>query len=92
MLGTLRMHLETSITKYLELAKYIFPIENALSRSKFGRLGKAVLGEYRFDQNPLESALKRLISEQLGARTANGEDTLFRFKASKDEVSPECKV
>lgn len=92
MLGTLRMDVETCITKYLELAKDIFPIEKALSRSKFGKLGRAVLGDYRFDQKPLESALKRLISEQLGARATNGEDTVFRFEASKDGVSPECKV
>ena len=92
MLGTLRMDVETCITKYLELAKDIFPIEKALSRSKFGKLGKAVLGEYRFDQKPLELALKKMISEELGARAANGEDTLFKFEASRDGVSPECKV
>ena len=87
MLGTLRMDIETCITKYLELMKEIFPIEKGFFRSMFGNPRK-----YRFNHELLESALKRLISEYLGARATNGEDTLFRFEASKGGVSLECKV
>jgi hypothetical protein len=87
MLGTLRMDIETCITKYLELMKEIFPIEKGFFRSMFGNPKK-----YRFDHELLESALKRLIIEHLGARATDGEDTLFRFEASKDGGSPDCKV
>jgi hypothetical protein len=86
------MDIETCIQIYLDLVKKVFPTEGAVSRSKLGILGNLVRGNNRFDEKPLESALKELISEHVGVGAANGEDTPFRFEASKNGASPECKV
>jgi hypothetical protein len=92
MLGTLRMDIDTCITKYIEIAGEIFSIENNISQRKLGAFVNAIRGTSRFDPGPLEKAVKRLATEQLGDKATAGEDTPFRFESSRGNKSPRCKV
>jgi hypothetical protein len=89
MLGTLRMDIDTCINEYIDMAQEIFPIENIMSRNRLGILVNAIAGTQRFDPEPLEKAVKRLVKKHLGDRSPAGENTLFKFEASQD---PPCKV
>jgi hypothetical protein len=86
------MDINTCISEYIDMAPEIFPVENIVSSSKFGKLLKVVKGNHRFDPTPLETAVKRLIQKHLGPKAAGGEDTLFKFDASRDQSTPQCKV
>ena len=92
MLGTLRMDLDTCIKEYLDMAPQIFPVENTFGRSTVGRIIKLARGKERFDPQPLESAVKRLVKEYLGDTTIAGENTHFRFRASDVNDQDDCKV
>jgi hypothetical protein len=92
MLGTLRMDIDTCINEYIDMAPKIFPVENIVSGSAFGKLMKVAKGKHRFDPTPLEMAVKRLVQKHLGAKAVGGEDTLFKFEASRDHAMPQCKV
>jgi hypothetical protein len=92
MLGTLRMDINTCINEYIDMAPEIFPVENIVSGSKLGKLLKVVKGNHRFDPTSLEMAVKRLIQKHLGPKATEGEDTLFKFDASRDQAMPQCKV
>ena len=92
MLGTLRMDIDACINEYIDMAPEIFPVENFISGSTFGKLVKVARGKQRFDPTPLEIAVKRLIRKYLGPKDAGGEDTLFKFEASRDQSMPQCKV
>jgi hypothetical protein len=92
MLGTLRMDIDTCINEYIDMAPKIFPVENIVSGSTVGRLVKVAKGKHRFDPVPLEMAVKRLVRKHLGVRASRGEDTVFKFEASRDHAIPECKV
>jgi hypothetical protein len=92
MLGTLRMDIDTCINEYIDMAPDIFPIEGAISGSKFGKLIQVVRGRQRFDPLPLEEAVKRLVRKHLAERATEGEDTPMRFEVSRDNEGPQCKV
>jgi hypothetical protein len=92
MLGTLRMDIDTCINEYIDMAPEIFPVENIVSGSTLGKLVKVAKGKHRFDPTPLEMAVKRLVQKHLGPKAAGGEDTLFKFEASRDHLMPQCKV
>lgn len=62
------MDIDTCIEEYLKMAPYIFPIENLISGSKFGKLFTVARGQQRFDPKPLEDAVKGLVVEDLGER------------------------
>ena len=85
MLGTLRMDIQTCIDEYLKLAPQIFPIESRTQGSTFGKFVKMAGGRQRFKAEPLELAIKKLVKQHLGERSTEGEETLFRFEASKRE-------
>jgi hypothetical protein len=89
MLGTLRMDIGTCINEYIDMAQEIFPIENIISRNRLGILVNTMTGIQRFDPEPLEKAIKRMVKKHLGDRSSAGENTLFKFEASRD---PPCKV
>jgi hypothetical protein len=92
MLGTLRMDIETCINEYINMAPEIFPVENIVSGSTLGKLMKVAQGKHRFDPTPLEMRVKRLVQNHLGPKAADGEDTLFKFEASRDHTAPQCKM
>ena len=76
------MDIQTCIDEYLELAPQIFPHEGLIKGSKSGQLFTVASGRQRFEAEPLESAVRRLVKKYLGERSAEGEETLFRFEAS----------
>ena len=86
------MDIQTCIDEYLKLAPEIFPIEGRLQGSKVRQLLNVVRGQQRFKPEPLESAIKRLVKKYLGERSTEGEETLFRFEASKLEEDRSCNV
>lgn len=92
MLGTLRMDIDTCIDEYINMAPKVFPVENIVSGSTVGRLVKVAKGKHRFDPMPLEMAVKKLVQKHLGVRAQGGEDTMFKFEASRDHAMPQCKV
>lgn len=92
MLGTLRMDIDTCINEYINMAPEIFPVEDIVSGSAIGKIVKVARGKHRFDPAPLEMAVKRLVRKHLGPRAAGGEDTAFKFEASRDHKTPQCKV
>lgn len=92
MLGTLRMDIDTCINEYINMAPEIFPVENIVSGSTLGKLVNVAKGKHRFDPTPLEMAVKRLVQKHLGDKAAGGEDMLFKFEASRDQMTPQCKV
>ncbi len=92
MLGSLQMDIETCIQEYLNIAPEVFPVEDAIGGSTVGRLLKVARGLQRFNPEPLETAMKRLVMKYLKARATAGEDTLFRFESSTSEETRSCKV
>ena len=92
MLGTLQMDIQTCIDEYLTLAPEIFPVEGLLRGSKVGQLFQVVRGRQRFQAEPLELAIKRLVKRYLGERSTKGEETLFRFEAPKLTEDRSCNV
>ncbi len=92
MLGTLRMDIQTCIDEYLELAPQIFPVEGLVKGSDLGRFFTVARGQQRFKAEPLEMAIRRLVKKHLGERSAEGEETLFRFEASKLKEDHPCNV
>lgn len=86
------MDIQTCIDEYLKLAPEIFPVEGRLQRSRFGKVFNVVRGQQRFKPEPLELAIKRLVKKYLGERSTEGEETLFRFEASKLEEDRSCNV
>lgn len=57
------MDIETCIQTYLAIAPEIFAVECVISRSRLGQLANVLRGEQRFDPDPLENAIKRLVKE-----------------------------
>lgn len=86
------MDIQTCIKEYLKLAPEIFPTESLIPKSKAGRFFKVVRGRQRFKSEPFESAIKGLVKKYLGERGPKGEETLFRFEASKLEEDRSCNV
>ena len=86
------MDIQTCIDEYLELAPKIFPVEGLIRESKVGKFVKVIRGRQCFKAKPLELAIKRLVKKHLGERSAEGEETLFRFEASKLEEDRSCNV
>ena len=79
------MDVDTCINEYLNMAPEIFTVENIMSRSMFGSVASAMTGTSRFDPNPFENAVKKLVREYLGR-----EDETFR--PSRENGNPKCKV
>ena len=92
MLGTLRMDIQTCINEYLELAPDIFPVEGLVRGSKIGKIYKVARGRQRFKAEPFELAIKRLVKQHLRERSSEGEETRFRFEASKLKEEHSCKT
>lgn len=92
MLGTLRMDIETCIKEYLNIAPKIFPVEDAIGRSKLGRFLKVARGKQRFEAAPLELAIKHLVTKYLGDGATTSDDTLFRFEPCDSREACNCKV
>ena len=92
MLGTLRMDIQTCIDEYLELAPKIFPVEGLIPGSKVAKFVKVMRGRQRFKAKSLELAIKRLVKKHLRERSAEGEETGFRFEASKLTEDRSCTV
>lgn len=92
MLGTLQMDIDTCINEYIDMAPEIFPVEDIVSSGKLGKLIKVARGKHRFDPGPLEMAVKRLVKKHLGSKAIGGEDAAFKFEASRDNKTPQCKV
>lgn len=92
MLGPLRMDLQTCINTYLKMAPEIFPIEGLMSGSKLSRIMCMLRGKNRFDPGPLESFLRRIISNQIGQRSGQGEETTMQFEWKEMTGEPHCKV
>lgn len=89
MLGVLRMDIDSSIREYIAMAPKIFPVEGIFSRSKLGKLMKVATGQQRFDPQPFEIIVKKLIADHLKTRSSDGENTSLGFEAS---TSQPCKV
>lgn len=89
MLGVLHMDVETCIREYRVIAPTIFPTESLFSDSKLGKFLKAARGKPRFDPQPFETVIKRLITDHLKARSPAREHTKLGFEASM--IQP-CKV
>ncbi|KAI9672992.1 MAG: hypothetical protein M1817_003156 [Caeruleum heppii] len=92
MLGTLRMDIDTCIDEYIQLSPQIFPVESSVSANSFIKGFRQASGQPRFEAEPLERAIKRLVVKYLGDEATEGEDTLLRFEASRDRSSPKCKT
>ena len=92
MLGPLRMDIKTCIAKYLELAPKIFPLEGYVSGSKIVKGYKAVRGKHRFDPKPMEFEVKKMVTEYLGERATEGDNTPLLFEASSNLDKPHCKM
>ena len=86
------MDIETCIEEYLKLAPEIFPVKDLIRGSKVGKFLKVVRGRQRFKAEPLDLAIKRLVKQHLGERSTEGEETLFRFEASKLKEDQSCNV
>ncbi len=86
------MDIQTCIDEYLRLAPEIFPVEGLVGGSRVGQFIKILRGRQRFQAEPLELAIKRLVKEYLGERSTEGEETLFRFEASKPKQDRSCNV
>lgn len=86
------MDLDTCIKEYLDMAPQIFPVENTFRRTTVGRMFKLARGAERFDPQPLESAVKRLVKKYLGDKATAGEDTPFRFRPSNISEQDDCRV
>lgn len=86
------MDIQTCIDEYLELASKIFPVERLLRGSKVGKLVKVMRGLQRFKAEPSEVAIKRLVKKHLRERSAEAEETEFRFEASKLTEDRSCNV
>ncbi len=86
------MDIQTCIDEYLRLAPEIFPVEGLVGGSRVGRFFKILRGRQRFQAEPLELATKRLVKKYLGERSTEGEETLFRFEASKLTEDRSCNV
>ena len=86
------MDIQTCIDEYLKLAPEIFPIKGLIGGSKVGQFLKVVRGRQRFKAEPLDLAIKRLVKKHLGERSTEGEETLFRFEASKLKEDQSCHV
>lgn len=67
------MDIQTCIDAYLRLAPEIFPSQGLISETKFGKIKKAALGNYRFQAAPLEAAIKRLVKDHLGDGASGNE-------------------
>ena len=90
MLGTLRMDIQTCINEYLKMAPNIFPVEGSISGSTVGKFLKVARGRQRFDPEPLEVAVKRLVKEHAG--DSAGENKPFKLGTSNASERHECKV
>ena len=86
------MDIQTCIDEFLKMAPDIFPVEGLIRGSKFGQLFTVARGRQRFRAEPLELAIKRLVKKYLGDRCTQGEETPFRFEASKLQGDHACKV
>jgi hypothetical protein len=92
MLGILRMDVDSCIKQYCKLGPIIFPLEDRISGSKFGKILKMAAGKDRFNPKPFEKELKRLLQENLIGRSSHGGDTRMRFETSSGNSSVNCKV
>ena len=86
------MDIQTCIDEYLELAPKIFPVEGLIPGSKVAKFVKVMRGRQRFKAKSLELAIKRLVKKHLRERSAEGEETGFRFEASKLTEDRSCTV
>ena len=86
------MDIQTCIDEYLKLAPEIFPVKGLIGGSIFGKIVRVVRGRQRFKAKPLDLAIKRLVRKYLGERSTEGEETLFRFEASKLKEDQSCNV
>lgn len=89
MLGVLQMDIDSCITKYIEMAPEIFPVEGTFFGSRLGKLTTAMQGKPRFNPASLELAIKSLVRHNLRIRSADGENTAMRFESL---TSQSCKV
>lgn len=71
------------------MAPNIFPVERLFSGSTLGKLVKVARGRQRFDAQPFETIVKKLIADHLKTRSLDGENTTLGFEAS---TSQPCKV
>lgn len=85
MLGVLRMDIDTCINSYLDMAPDIFPEESRLSKTTLWQTKKAIASQNRFQAAPFETAIKRLVRDQLGDRASG--DEMMRSQSSSG-----CKV
>ena len=92
MLGILRMDVDTCIEEYQNMAPEIFPVESTFGQTAVGKSIKLVGGKERFNPQPLESAIKRLVKKYLGDEATAGEDTPFRFRPSNISEQDNCRV
>ena len=92
MLGTLQMDIKTCIEEYIKMSPEIFPVEGLFQKSKVGQLFTVARGTQRFQAEPLEKAIKRLVKKNLGHRSTEHEKTLLRFEASRLRGDNGCKV
>ena len=86
------MDIQTCIYYYLRLAPEIFPVEGLVRGSRVGQVLQVLRGQQRFQAGPLELAIKRLVKKYLGEQSTEGEETLFRFEASKLKEDRSCNV
>ena len=89
MLGVLHMDIDSCIKEYLAMAPKIFPVEGIFSGSKLGKLVKVARGKQRFNPQPFEIIIKKLIADHLKTRSSDGENTTLRFEAF---INQQCKV
>lgn len=90
MLGSLRMDVDTCISKYLSMAPKIFPEEGFISSSKLGKLFKGVRGKARFEAENLENAVKDMVSGAFESQE-QGEDVLFQNEQSEQDPQ-QCRT
>ena len=83
------MDIDSCITKYIEMAPKIFPVEGTFFGSRLGKLITAMQGKPRFKPAPLELAIKSLVSDNLRIGSADGENTAMRFESLPAQS---CKV
>jgi hypothetical protein len=89
MLGILRMDIDTCIKEYLEMGPKIFPVEGLISGSKISRLLKVLSDNPRFDPEPLEKAIQRLVQKYL---KKDGKKASMRSEAQLQEGLSKCQV
>lgn len=92
MLGTLQMDVQSCITEYLKMAPEIFPIESLIQGGSVGRFFNVARGKQRFQAEPLELAIKRLVRNSPGEGSTRDEETPFRFESSKLQSGHGCRV